>query len=143
MHTGVGQAAAACKRRGKSGLRRAGCRVTPWHGDVTKRATETSPAGTLARSAKVRPLKEGRTAGVKRGNLHPEQHQIGKRGAATRHMAGSAELAGKWLEPRGNPGARGMAAGPTGSHPPGAQNPAYRPASLYRFLHSFPCLLTC
>jgi len=23
--------------------RRAGCRVTPWHGDVTKRATETSP----------------------------------------------------------------------------------------------------
>ena len=31
------------KRRGKSGLRRAGCRVTPWHGDVTNRATETSP----------------------------------------------------------------------------------------------------
>src|SRR3989337_2651985 len=62
MHTGVGQAAAACKRRGKSGLRRAGCRVTPWHGDVTKRATETSPARTLARRAKVRPLNERRTA---------------------------------------------------------------------------------
>src|SRR6266850_8297696 len=42
--SGVGQAAAvASRRRGKSGLRRAGCRVTPWHGDVTKRATETSP----------------------------------------------------------------------------------------------------
>src|SRR5205823_1936234 len=44
---GVGQAAAvrrySRRHRGKSGLRRAGCRVTPWHGDVTNRATETSP----------------------------------------------------------------------------------------------------
>ena len=54
---------------GKSGLRRAGCRVIPWHGDVTNRATETSP--------------RCESRGVKRGNLHPEQHQIGKRGAAT------------------------------------------------------------
>ena len=36
---------AVMRRGGKSGLRRAGCRVTPWHGDVTKRATETSPSG--------------------------------------------------------------------------------------------------
>src|SRR3954465_5171121 len=47
LQAGVGLAAAVprfYKRHGgKSGLRRAGCRVTPWHGDVTKRATETSP----------------------------------------------------------------------------------------------------
>ena len=104
---GVGQAAAVrvTPHGGKSGLRRAGCRVTPWHGDVTNRATETSPA-----------IREA-CRGVKRGNLHPEQHQIGKRGVGTSPTAGSAELAGRWLEPRGNPGPRGMAAGPSRVRP--------------------------
>jgi len=37
---------------------------------------------------------------VKRGNLHPEQHQIGKRSVVNpTRQAGSAEvLAGRWLE---------------------------------------------
>src|SRR5258708_40366348 len=63
--------------RGKSGLHRAGCWVTPRRRKATKRATETS------RSAGAK------TAGLrgKRGNLHLDQHQIGGR-------------------PRGSPGPR-------------------------------------
>src|SRR5882672_9220784 len=43
------------------------------------------------------------------------------------------KLAGRWLEPWGNPGPRGMAAGSTGFARPEPQNPAYRLAP--RFLH--------
>ena len=54
---------------GKSGLRRAGCRLTAGRREATNRATETSP----------QPGRCWPGGGVKRGNLHPEQHQIGKR----------------------------------------------------------------
>src|ERR1700687_3104297 len=39
-------------------------------------------------------------------------------------------LAGRWLEPRGDPRPRGMAAGPTGFARAGSQNPAYRPSPI-------------
>jgi len=55
--------------------------------------------------------------GVKRGNLHPEQHQIGKRGAQAPQI-GSIELAGRWLEPAGNFRPRGMAVTVCGSLDP-------------------------
>jgi len=103
--------------RGKSGLHRAGCGLTARHGDVTKRATETSPHGlgdARKRVAKV-PFRKERDnpGGVKRGNLHLEQHQIGKRvqKATSALEAGSVGLAGRWLEPPGNLGPRGMAVG--------------------------------
>ena len=52
-----------------------------------------------------------KTRRVKRGNLHPEQHQIGKRGVEKFTLqAGSAELAGRWLEPGRESRPRGMAA---------------------------------
>src|SRR5690606_39990677 len=40
--------------------------------------------------------------------------------------------AGGWLEPGGDSRPRGMAAGPAGLARPGPQNPAYRPAPLFR-----------
>src|SRR4051812_47584573 len=40
--------------------------------------------------------------------------------------------AGRWLEPWGNPGPRGMAASPTGFARPGRQNPAYRPSPTFQ-----------
>ena len=54
--------------RGKSGLRRAGCRLTAGRREVMNRATETSRSRAL-----TAPLR------VKRGDLHPEQDQVGKR----------------------------------------------------------------
>src|SRR5258706_2998565 len=53
--------AAVRRHRGKSGLRRAGCRVTPWHGDVTKRATETSPVGCKSGGGETRQPPSGVT----------------------------------------------------------------------------------
>src|SRR5688572_7028497 len=93
---GVGQAAAARECGGKSGLRRAGCRVIPWHGDVTNRATETSPEGNFGGETRQPPsgATPNRQARVVQATLKD----------------GSAELAGRWLEPRSNPGSRGMAA---------------------------------
>jgi len=49
-------------RRGKSGLPKAGCRLTAWRREATESATETS-------------LPKGR---VKRGKPHPEQDRIGE-----------------------------------------------------------------
>src|SRR5438876_6553873 len=68
--------------RGKSGLHRAGCWVTPRRRKATKRATETS------RSAGVKTA----VLRVKRGNLHLEQHQIGgrRRGSPSPRVDGSS-----------------------------------------------------
>ena len=66
-------------------------------------------------SAPVRPLRTVRMGNrasrgrVKRGNLHPEQHQIGMR-AASAAQGGPSEHAGRWLEPSGNGRPRGMTA---------------------------------
>ena len=46
---------------------------------------------------------------VKRGNLHPEQHQIGVRPVFPERMSRPMH-AGRWLEPTGNGGPRGMVA---------------------------------
>ena len=64
---------------------------------------------------------------VKRGNLYPEQHQIGMR----RRLApqgGSSEHAGRWLERGSNAGPRGMIAHRV--------RPVYRirPTGLSRFI---------
>src|SRR5580765_3577537 len=61
------QSLACDTARGKSGLHRAGCWVTPRRREATNRATETS------RDARSK----DHALRVKRGNLHPEQHQIG------------------------------------------------------------------
>ena len=71
----------------------------------------------------ARPGNRPRRRRVKRGNLYPEQHQIGMR----RRFApkgGSSKHAGRWLEPGSNAGPRGMIARRAA---PGVQNPAYRP----------------
>ena len=60
--------------RGKSGLRRAGCRVTPGRNKPPpQRGGEGEEQGHRDESPSV----NGRR--VKRGNLHPEQHQVGGR----------------------------------------------------------------
>src|SRR2546430_637685 len=76
--------------RGKSGLHRAGCWVTPRRREATKRATETS-RGTAVKAGVQR---------VKRGNLHPEQHQIGgrRRGSPSPRVDGSSAGATLGLE---------------------------------------------
>src|SRR3954471_9887975 len=117
-------------RQGKSGLHRAGCRVTPWHGNVTKRATETSPRCNCR--------------GVKRGNLHPEQHQIGRRRALRGvsstgsveclrvggQIAGGTPRPEEWLPaPTGSPG---------GATEPGL--PAVSPSLLRPRMEIYPCL---
>src|SRR5258708_39517968 len=69
--------------RGKSGLHRAGCWVTPRRRKATKRATETS------RSAGVKTA----VLRVKRGDLHLEQHQIcGRRHGSPRPRVRGAAL---------------------------------------------------
>ena len=88
--------------RGKSGLRRAGCWVTP------RRYKSSARAATKARNRATetsRP-RSGQTAPgrVKRGNLHPEQHQVSGR------LTLLAESAGRWLERRGNAAPRRMTA---------------------------------
>ena len=72
---------------------------------------------------------------MKRGNLHPEQHQIGKRSVATHYRPARPRLAGRWLEPRGDPGPRGMAAGPARVRPVGATEPGL-PAVSHCFSQS-------
>src|SRR5216684_8155820 len=76
--------------RGKYGLHRAGCWVTPRRRKATKRATETS-RGAAAKAGVQR---------VKRGNLHPEQHQIGgrRRGSPSPRVDGSSPGATSGLE---------------------------------------------
>src|SRR6266581_4176585 len=76
--------------RGKSGLHRAGCWVTPRRRKATNRATETS------RSAGVKTA----VLRVKRGNLHLEQHQIGgrRRGSPSPRVDGSSAGATLGLE---------------------------------------------
>src|SRR5260221_6820173 len=78
--------------RGKSGLHRAGCWVTPRRRKATKRATETSRDGWSIRL---------RVAGETR---QPPPGATSNRRTTT----WLAESAGRWLEPRGNPGPRGM-----------------------------------
>src|SRR6266513_2798881 len=78
--------------RGKSGLHRAGCWVTPRRRKATKRATETSRDGWSIRL---------RVAGETR---QPPSGATSNRRTTT----WLAESAGRWLEPRGNPGPRGM-----------------------------------
>src|SRR5258706_3084762 len=78
--------------RGKSGLHRAGCWVTPRRRKATKRATETSRDGWSTRL---------RVAGETR---QPPPGATSNRRTTT----WLAESAGRWLEPRGNPGPRGM-----------------------------------
>lgn len=66
--------------------------------------------------ARVRPLRTLRSGNrsrrirVKRGNLYPEQRQIGMR-VVSATQGGSPEHAGRRLEPRGNARSRGMIAG--------------------------------
>jgi len=122
----AGQAAAACvqkraftmaraARRGKSGLHRVGWRLITARREARNRATETSlVAGDRG---------EGETR-------QPPPGATPNRQATTR----PAELAGRWLEPRSNPGPRGMAA--RAARP--AQNPAYRPAFLPSSARSYP-----
>src|SRR5437879_3393586 len=78
--------------RGKSGLHRAGCWVTPRRRKATNRATETSRDGWSIRL---------RVAGETR---QPPPGATSNRRTTT----WLAESAGRWLEPRGNPGPRGM-----------------------------------
>src|SRR5438128_6637646 len=78
--------------RGKSGLRRAGCWVTPRRRKATNRATETSRDEWLIRL---------RVAGETR---QPPPGATSNRRTTT----WLAESAGRWLEPWGNPGPRGM-----------------------------------
>lgn len=66
--------------------------------------------------ARVRPLRTLRSGNrsrrirVKRGNLYPEQRQIGMR-VVSATQGGPPEHAGRRLEPRGNAWSRGMIAG--------------------------------
>ena len=85
--------------RGKSGLRRAGCRVTPGRNKsplarpmkARNRATETSRFSVTERR-------------VKRGNLHPEQHQVSGRAfgitgcSSSPRVGGSSAAATRRLE---------------------------------------------
>ena len=66
---------------------------------------------------------------VKRGNLYPEQHQIGMR-ALTGVTGGPSEHAGRWLECSSNAAPRGMIAG--------RRQSVYRirPIGLSRFFRS-------
>ena len=69
--------AAGTTRRGKSEHRGAGCRVTPGRSKsplARRRRRGTGPQRRVA-------VAQGRTCArrVKRGNLHPEQHQVGGR----------------------------------------------------------------
>src|SRR6266705_4472238 len=78
--------------RGKSGLHRAGCWVTPRRREATKRATETSRDEWSIRL---------RVAGETR---QPPPGATSNRRTTT----WLAESAGRWLEPRGDPRPRGM-----------------------------------
>src|SRR5205809_4735967 len=78
--------------RGKSGLHRVGCWVTPRRREATKRATETSRDGWSIRL---------RVAGETR---QPPPGATSNRRTTT----WLAESAGRWLERGGNPGPRGM-----------------------------------
>src|SRR5436190_8894871 len=78
--------------RGKSGLHRVGCWVTPRRREATKRATETSRDTWSIRL---------RVAGETR---QPPPGATSNRRTTT----WLAESAGRWLEPRGDPGPRGM-----------------------------------
>src|SRR5438034_2892410 len=78
--------------RGKSGLHRAGWWETTRRGKARKRATETSRDGWSIRL---------RVAGETR---QPPPGATSNRRTTT----WLAESAGRWLEPRGNPGPRGM-----------------------------------
>jgi len=51
---------------------------------------------------------EGRRRRVKRGNLYPEQHQIGMRAALGSRRAAPSKHAGRWLERLSNDPRRGM-----------------------------------
>src|SRR5690349_18303862 len=83
------QSLACDTARGKSRLRRAGCWVMPRRREATNRATETSLIGLM-----LGPMR------VKRGNLHPEQHQIGgqRRGSPSPRVDGSSFGATRSLE---------------------------------------------
>ena len=105
-------------------------------GRARNRATETSlrsgracPRHVAHRHGHLRAAPSGngwRHRRVKRGNLHPEQHQIGMR-TASAGKGGSLEHAGRWLEPASNGWRRGMIAR--------RGNPAYRirPIDLFCF----------
>ena len=86
------------------------------HGEPRNRATETSlQQGLRFRAwhrhglAVMRWLSGLRCCRVKRGNLYPEQHQIGVR-AASAAQGGPPGYAGRWHEPASNGASRGMIA---------------------------------
>src|SRR5213083_374857 len=102
--------------RGKSGLHRAGCWVTPRRRKATNRATETSLVGldvARERHVKVSFPRQGtgrRTRPLlKRSDNKGETRQPPPGATSNRRTTTwLAESAGRWLEPRGNPGPRGM-----------------------------------
>ena len=86
------------------------------HGEPRNRATETSLQQGLRLRARhrhglavMRGLSGHRCCRVKRGNLYPEQHQIGVR-AASAAQGGPPGYAGRWHEPVSNGASRGMIA---------------------------------
>src|SRR5437762_8539647 len=102
--------------RGKSGLHRAGCWVTPRRRKATNRATETSLVGLdVARERHVKVSFPRQGTGRKTRPLLTRSDNKGETrqpppGATSNRRTTTwlAESAGRWLEPRGNPGPRGM-----------------------------------
>jgi hypothetical protein len=112
--------------RGRSGLHRAGWRLTTarrvrW-AQACRRSRGIGPQRRDCIAGRsqdlhwhghsvLRIVKTMRRSRVKRGNLHPEQHQIGIR-TASAAQGGSPKYAGRWLEHVGNHMSRGMIARP-------------------------------
>jgi hypothetical protein len=87
MARGVGQTAAVRKRRGKSGLHRAGCQVTPGRREPTESATENIPPKPRGHARPVRVKRCGKSAPRRwqhrrQGKPHPEQDRIGEQRCA-------------------------------------------------------------
>src|SRR5438132_949507 len=78
-----------------------------------------------------------KVAGVKRGNLHPEQHQIGKRGMATcrGRLGRGLRVGGSSREVTSGP--EEWLPGPPGLPGRARQNPAYRPSPAVAVLLSW------
>jgi hypothetical protein len=115
--------------RGTSGLRRAGCWVTPSRGDPQESATESRPpmAGEPAQARVKRCGKSAPAPGATRAARQTPPGARPDRGRTARPQTPP----GRPLEPAGNRRPRGMAASGASRSPERRrlrQNPAYRPA---------------
>ena len=103
---GVGQMIAGSRFgvRGKSGLRRAGCWVTPSLGDEQDSATESKPP----RACGVRVKRRGKSSPVPVVTSGARQTPSGARPNRRAFEGGPPELSGRLLDPVGNSRTRGM-----------------------------------